>query len=47
MINIFKLIQDLDKEYNKLLAEYYRLGGTKEFLERSGIKKTHINGKNN
>lgn len=43
MKHLYNMIQDLDKEYDKILKRYYELGGTADFLEKSGIKKTFIN----
>ena len=44
---IYPHILKLQKEFEKTLKRYYELGGTKDFLERSGIKKTFINTKKN
>ncbi len=45
LIDLHKIINELEIEYDKVLELYYRNGGTKEFLENSGVKKTFIKGK--
>jgi hypothetical protein len=40
---IYQSILKLQKEYEKTLKRYFELGGTVDFLEKSGIKKTFIN----
>lgn len=37
-----EVIKTLEIEFEKTLQRYYILGGTADFLERSGIKKTKL-----
>ena len=40
MKSLYNIVLDLEKEYDDVLKRYLELGGTTDYLEKSGITKT-------